>query len=284
MEKKYIELKLGGGRLIQIANRTLTQMMSYIIDTPEGNVIVIDGGNYCAEDSAALYEYLCERGKKVDLWFITHAHSDHLGAMLYLMDNGRFDIEVGAICLNFPSIEWLSKMEEFELNKRFLQKVEEHDIPVNTVQIGDIIECGSLRIEVICVPGDCDKYATTINATSIIFKVYFPNKEVLFTGDFDVYAQADFLDRCDPAKLRCDILQMPHHGQNGIDRSFYELMRPKVCLYTAPKWLWENNKYRCLDPETVGKGPFTTLETRRWMDELGAEASYTLADGDCIFE
>ena len=34
---------------------------------------------------------------------------------------------------------------------------------------------------------------------------------------------------------------------------------------------------------TVGKGPFTTLETRRWMEELGVEASYTLADGDCIF-
>ena len=76
MKKKYIDVGLGGGRLIQIANRTLTQMMSYIIDTPEGNVIVIDGGNYCAEDSEALYEYLAERGKRVDMWFITHAHDD----------------------------------------------------------------------------------------------------------------------------------------------------------------------------------------------------------------
>ena len=284
MEKKYVTLGLGGGRLIQIANRTLTQMMSYIIDTPEGGVIVIDGGNYCAEDSEALYGYLAERGKKVDLWFMTHAHSDHLGAMLYLMDNGKFDIEVGSLCFNFPSLEWLSKKEEFELNKRFLERVEEYGIKVNTVRIGDILRCGSLNIEIICVPGNCDEYATTINATSIIFKVYFPDREVLFMGDFDLHAQVDFMARCDASKLRCDILQMPHHGQNGIDRSFYELIRPKICLYTAPKWLWENNKYRCLDPETVGRGPFTTLETRRWMDELGAEASYTLADGDCIFE
>ena len=284
MEKRYIELGLGGGRIIQIANRTLTQMMSYVIDTPEGNVIVIDGGNNCAEDAQGLYEYLCERGKKVDYWFMTHAHSDHIGAMLYLMENGLFDIEVGTLCFNFPSLEWLSTKDDFEVDKRFLQKVGESNIPVKTVQIGDIIECGSLKIEVICVPGDYVKYATSINSTSIIFKVYFKGAEVLFTGDFDVSAQADFLERCDPAKLKCDILQMPHHGQNGIDRSFYELMRPRICLYTAPQWLWENNNYRCLDPETVGKGPFTTLQTRRWMDELGAEASYTLADGDCIFE
>ena len=284
MEKKYVDLQLGGGRLIQVANRTLTQMMSYIIDSPEGNVIVVDGGTYTEEDAAALYSYLEERGKKVDLWFITHAHSDHIGAMLYLMENGRFDIEIGKLCLNFPSDEWLAKKEEYDLNKRFLQKIKDMDINTVTVQIGDILRCGSLWIEIICVPGDCEKYATTINATSLIFKLHFPKKEVLFTGDFDVYAQADFLERCDASKLRCDILQMPHHGQNGIDRSFYELMRPKVCLYTAPKWLWENNRYRCNDPETVGKGPFTTLETRRWMDELGAEESYTLADGDCIFE
>lgn len=99
-----------------------------------------------------------------------------------------------------------------------------------------------------------------------------------------MHAQADFLACYDAAKLRCDIVQMPRHGQSGIDRSFYELIMPKICLYTAPKWLWENNKYRCNDPATAGKGPFTTLETRRWMEELGAEASYTLADGDCVFE
>ena len=284
MEKKYIDLQLGGGRLIQVANRTLTQMMSYIIDTPEGNVIVIDGGNFCEEDSAALYSYLEQRGKKVDLWFMTHAHSDHLGAMLYLMENGRFDIEVGKLCLNFPDMAWLEKKEEAAMNKRFLELVEQLGINTVKVEEGDILECGSMKVEIICVPGDYESYATTLNATSIIFKVYFPRREVLFMGDFDVPAQNDFLSRCDASKLRCDILQMPHHGQNGIDRSFYELIRPKICLYTAPKWLWENNYYRCEDPASAGKGPFTIYETRGWMDELGAEASYTLADGDCIFE
>ncbi|MBQ9803010.1 MAG: MBL fold metallo-hydrolase [Clostridia bacterium] len=284
METKYIDLGLGGGRLIQVANRTLTQMMSYVIDTPEGGVIVIDGGTYTQEDSAALYELLAARGKRVDWWFVTHAHSDHLGAMLYLMERDRFDIEIENLCFNFPSLEWLAFKEEFGMNWRFLEQVKKRNIHTVTPDAGDIYTCGSVTVEMIGVPGDYASYAKTMNATSIIFKVHFPQRDVLFMGDFDVHAEADFLARYGAAKLRCDILQMPHHGQGGISRDFYALIMPKICLYTAPQWLWENNKYRCTDPATVGKGPFTTLDTRRWMEELGVRASYTLADGDCVFE
>ena len=48
-------LDLGGGTLSQIANRSRTQMMSYIVDCPEGGTIVIDGGMYCSEDADELY-------------------------------------------------------------------------------------------------------------------------------------------------------------------------------------------------------------------------------------
>lgn len=283
METKYIDLNLGGGRLTQVANRTLTQMMSYVIDTPEGDAIMIDGGTYTPEDSANLREMLHARGGKVAWWFITHPHSDHLGAMLYLMEHDSFDIEVENVCFNFPSLEWLAFKEEFGMNWRFLEQLKKRGLHVVTAEAGDIYRCGSVAVEMIGVPGNYWEYAKSLNAISIIFKVHFPQRDVLFMGDFDVNGEADFLARYDKNALRCDILQMPHHGQNGISRDFYALVSPKICLYTAPKWLWENNKYRCNDPATAGTGPFTTLETRRWMEELGAEASYTLADGDCVF-
>lgn len=56
-------------------------------------------------------------------------------------------------------------------------------------------------------------------------------------GDFDVYAQEEYLKKHGSKELACDVVQMAHHGQNGVDRAFYELIRPKYCLYTAPKWL-----------------------------------------------
>lgn len=63
------DIGLGGGRLLQIANRTLTQMMSYIIDCPDGGVVVIDGGNYCRVDAENLYRLLEERKKG---WFMVY--------------------------------------------------------------------------------------------------------------------------------------------------------------------------------------------------------------------
>ena len=102
-------------------------------------------------------------------------------------------------------------------------------------------------------------------------------------GDFDVNGQECFFKHFDTSKLRCDIVQMSHHGQRGVDRSFYNLIKPLHCLYPAPMWLWENNRYMCTNPETAGKGPFTIMETRQWMDELGAIADYPMANGDYLF-
>ena len=280
---KNINIGLGGGSLFQQSNGSLTQMMSYIIDCPGGGCIVIDGGFYCTEDAQKLYSMLCERGKKVDYWFITHAHDDHFGAMLYLAENGKFDIEVENLCFNFPSWEWLSKKEDADFNERFLKFTDSLNTNVITVNAGDVFEKGGITVEVLSVPEEYENYPN-INSTSIILKVRFPQRDVLFLGDFDEYAEAEFLRKHDSDKLKCEIVQMAHHGQNGVTQEFYKLIAPKVCLYTAPQWLWENNHYRCTNPETRGQGPFTIMETRRWMDELGVKESYTQADGDIIFE
>ena len=283
MKLNKVKLNLGGGSLLQVANRSRTQMMSYIIDSSDGKVIVIDGGFYCEEDAENLYHLIKQRGGRVDLWLITHAHSDHLGALLWMMERYPvFDIQISRLCFHFPSNEWLAKREEYDYNKRFLYGVERHGIHVETPVTGDVIECGSISVEIVSHPEAYENYPQ-INPTSMIFLVHFPKRDVLFLGDFDVCGQSEFLQKRDVSKIRRDIVQMAHHGQAGVDRYFYELIRPKICLYTAPKWLWENNKYGCTDPETAGKGPFAIMETRKWMEELGVQSSYTHGEGDYMF-
>ena len=151
-----------------------------------------------------------------------------------------------------------------------------------TPKAGDVLEYGGVSVEIVSIPIDYEDYPT-INPTSMITVVHFPKKDVLFLGDFDVYGQEEFFRRCDASRLRADIVQMAHHGQSGVDRSFYELIQPKVCLYPTTKWMWENNMRQCNDPETVGKGPYATLETRRWMEELGVKMSFTHEAGDWLF-
>ena len=43
-----------------------------------------------------------------------------------------------------------------------------------------------------------------------------------------------------------------------------------MCLWPTPSWLWTN-----LD----GNGPFRTLETRQWIEELGVKENYVMYEG-----
>ena len=283
MKLNRADLGLGGGSLLQVAHRSPVQMMSYIIDTTDNKVIIIDGGYYCEEDADNLYKMIMQRGGCVDLWIITHAHHDHYGALNWLMENLQdFDIKIKKMCFHFPAKEWLAKMERYSFTENFFRNLDKYSINVVTPNVGDILECGGVSVEIVSIPVNYEDYST-VNPTSIIIILHFPKKDVLFLGDFDTDAQDEFLKNGDVDKIRKDIVQMAHHGQKGVDHAFYQLIRPKVCLYPTPKWLWENNYFDCEDPLTAGKGPYETLETRKWMDELGVEMSFSQAEGDWLF-
>ena len=275
-------LDLGGGSLLQIANRSCVQMMSYIIDCPKGGTIVIDGGMHCQEDADELYRLLESRGKRVDIWFFTHCHNDHYGAWLKLMEDGRFDIDVGALCFHFPDREWLLSREDREYTERLFAALDGCHIPIVTPRAGEVLSCGGIDVEILNEPIGYQEYPS-INPTSILLKVHFPNRSVLFLGDFDVWAEKKYEENFSTEKLRCDIVQMAHHGQKGVSREFYELIAPKYCLYPTPAWLWENNIGRFGTQKTRGQGPFTTLETRRWMAELQVIESFHAGYGDWVF-
>ena len=276
------DLDLGGGSLLQSANRSSEQMMSYIIDCPEGGTIVIDGGTYCEGDANHLYKELEKRGKKVDYWFFTHCHHDHYGAWLKLIEDGRFDITVSHLCFHFPPKEWLFEKEDPLSTKKFFAALKQKPFSVTTPRVGDCFSVGGVTVEVLNEPINYHSYRA-INATSLIFKVHFPKRSVLFLGDFDAEAEEDYAKHFSVEKLKCDIVQMAHHGQNGVSRNFYQLIQPKFCLYTAPDWLWENNAYYRNEIASRGKGSFTIMETRLWMAELGVIRSFHLGDGDWLF-
>ena len=67
---------------------------------------------------------------------------------------------------------------------------------------------------------------------------------------------------------------MSHHGQTGLTKEIYKVINPSICLWPTTRWLWENDNGNGFD-----SGPWTTLETRSWMYELGVEAHILQADG-----
>ena len=136
---------------------------------------------------------------------------------------------------------------------------------VYVAEVGDKITVDNVEFEILYVSEDKFEY-DLINNTSMAFIMRAEGQKVLFLGDLAEEAGNRVLQMHSPEKLKCDIVQMAHHGQNGVNFDFYKAVQPKMCLWTTPKWLWDNDAGLGYNTHT-----FKTIETRNWMDELGVK-------------
>lgn len=281
MKLNQAELGLGGGSLLQVAGRSEIQMMSYIITTPAGETVIIDGGYYY--DAENLYQEIKRRGGKVKAWFFTHLHCDHVGALTEILDtHPQLDIEIEALYFHFPDRAWLATKEGTATTERFYATLGKHDIPVVTPCAGDVYDFGGVSVEIVSHPVAYQNYPK-INPTSMILRIHFPKRDVLILGDFDVIGQEEFLAAHGADCLRCDIVQLSHHAQNGPDRAFYELIAPKVCLYPTPVGDLKYYNEKAAKQKADGLINFALYDTWQWMEELGVTESYSYDEGDWLF-
>ncbi len=271
--------------LYQLNTVTGTQMNSYIITTADEKVIVIDGGfRQDAENMLAyLRELTGETLPHVDAWIFSHAHCDHISCFNEIVEKHWDKLTVGKVMYNFPSIQYCKQEnrwggydhapEEFMANlPAFADRVE--------IMYGyDVYDIGEAHIEVLYSP-NCEIQTNFVNNSSVIFMLTLGGKKVLFTGD----AGVEEGDKClalyaGTDKLKADYVQMAHHGQNGVEKRFYEAVAPTGCLWPTPKWLWDND---------AGKGYNThgwkTIEVQGWMADLSVKEHYVMMNGTQVIE
>lgn len=279
---KTIPYGLGGCEILQTHNQSSSQMMGYLITASDGTLVVIDGGT--AAEEQRLRERIKARGGVVSLWLLTHCHHDHIEApgRIFARPDG---IELDTVCYRFPSTDWLCEMEPHsrEVILRFAEEEKAVQDRALDAAPGLRLELGGMTVEVL---NDAlalvehppeDRSLFSLNDSSAIYRFTFPNGvTALFLGDCGVPEGALLAGRWGQ-KLRSDIVQMAHHGQRGCAEPVYRLVRPQVCLWNAPAWLWNNDLGEGFDT-----GPFETVATRGWMDRLGVRWHGTFVDGDVV--
>ena len=62
----------------------------------------------------------------------------------------------------------------------------------------------------------------------------------VFLGDLAKSGGEQLMADHDLSALKCDIVQVAHHGQNGVGYEVYKALRPSVALWPTPQWLWDN--------------------------------------------
>ena len=260
--------------LTQLSPQGSRQMMGYIMKTKDGKVIVIDGGT--KDDTENLLKQIKENGLKVDYWFLTHAHDDHVGAFVNIVNTT--DVEIEKIYVSTNEFSWYEENENsrIDFTKEFLETLKNERIQNNVIEpnIGDIIQIDeNIKAEILKIKSP-DITENPGNEQSMVIKFYIGNSTMLILGDTGVNGSKYLLEH-QKDKLKSDIVQMAHHGQNGATEELYEQIKPDTCLWPTPEWLWNN------DPGTgYNTGTWKTLETRQWIEKLNVKTNYIAKDGD----
>jgi beta-lactamase superfamily II metal-dependent hydrolase len=270
------EAQMNRLEIIQLKANGSSQMMGYLLTTENGKTIVIDGGT--SDDTDNLIKHIKEKTGKVDAWFITHPHRDHATSLINIIQNT--DIPIDAIYVSLHDADWYKQYEEARSNEAIslIEALQNERIKdkVHEVSLNEKIQIDNVKAEILGIKNP-EITTRAINNSSMVIKMKTETKSVLFLGDTGAESGEKLL-KTQKEKLKADIVQVAHHGQNGVTKEVYEAIDPQICLWPTPEWLWNNDK-----GEGEDSGPWNTKETRKWMEELGVKQNIIEKDGDITF-
>ena len=263
------------GELWMLGSDTGAQNLSIVIKSAKGKLIVVDGG--WEADAEKLSRLILEQGGTVDAWLITHPHEDHVGALCAILNDENNKIKIKNVYCSLATPEWYRTVSPTGagIADQLINALAK--LPAGVIQSnigrGTEIRLGDVNIRVLNNRGTYT--SNGVNNSSLVYKINVSGVSIMILGDLAYDGGKDLLKICTANELKSDIVQMAHHGQQGVDQDVYARIAPTTCLWPTPAWLWNND-----NGDGLGSGPWGTLETRRWMAALGVKDNRMLSDGD----
>ena len=254
-----VKMLSGGGRVYALSSRIDTISLSTVFVSPEGKILVVDGGHY--PDGPFLGEFLRALGGHVDYWFLTHAHEDHFGALVAMTDNrpDNGGVSIGELIYDFPDRKWMESLEKgmkphFEKFYTDLIDGRLKGVKHGDCSPGRVVNFGSWSFEILNAPFKFN--GNPVNNASVMISVKAGGKTWLETGDMGVEGGRDAMKKLG-SRLKHDIVF---------------LAQPEAAVWPTPSWLWDNR----VTNGTYGSGPYRTNYTKCWMQDLGVKKNYLL--------
>ncbi|MEA1927512.1 MAG: ComEC/Rec2 family competence protein [Candidatus Auribacterota bacterium] len=217
--------------ILQVTFLDIHQGDSQVIQTPEGKVIVIDGGQratrYSPFDAGkeVVIPYLESQGiKKIDVVVATHPDYDHTGGLIAVL-NSHFPIGMVLDC---------GIVHTTATYKKYMEAIQGKKIPIIIPDAGDILDWGpSIRAQVLAPVGPPDRRGNlNLNNNSIVIRLEYEDVSFLFTGDCEHEEENIILSS--GARIKSTILKAGHHGSRTASGSlFYYMCDPEVVTISA---------------------------------------------------
>ena len=194
-----------------------------LIQTPDGQNILIDGGPDSQQINLELSKKLPFWDRTIDLVVCTQPHADHVTGLVEVLL--RYKVKQ----VLEPGIPY-----DASIYREWLRVIEDKGIEYNVAQAGQEIDLGTgIRMEIVNPPQkffqgtSCD-----IDNNGVVLKLAWNKVSFLFTADIREEAEFDLIGQ--RANLRSTVLKVSHHGSmTSTIPQFLAAVDPEVAVISV---------------------------------------------------
>ena len=214
--------------------------MCYIIRCSDNSFFVIDSAHFFSvRDNERIHDFLrsmTPENEKIHIsgWFISHGHDDHICKCTDYLRYNMADTVIDRFYYNFiddahpDNGSWDGEGKYYR--KYFYEEVRKSGVPVVKLHTGQHFYVDNLEFEVLCTHEDVwPEPCTDYNNSSTVLMLKTEGQKILLPGDASDKSSVVLEERYGDY-LKCDILQLSHHGHHGTSEKFYEYAKAPVVL------------------------------------------------------
>ncbi len=230
---------------MKLNNVTNSNGQCHVFRLSDGRFIIVDGGGNDsaidkktrevksdAENLLALMKDMTGGEKPViAAWFITHLHGDHYNVLVAISKQYKDDVAIESFIYNFPpsemSLEGTDEIEEKVLKAMRVFK----GAKMIKAHTGQEYHIANAKIEMLFSPELIyPNYITFYNDASTVFMVEIDGTKTLITADASPNTSKIMCNMYGDY-LKCDVLQISHHGSYGCSLDFYKYTNPSAVAF-----------------------------------------------------
>lgn len=224
---------------LRVTALDIGQASANLLELPGGYTIMVDGGGFSDNSifdvGARVLAPILWRKKirTVDLVVLTHANSDHLNGLHYIIEH--FNVaEAWSNQEPAPTKgyrQWVRLLSEQRVRHEAFDKLPRHK-RINGVQL-EILSPPRGFLQRSSKAGGRD-----LNNNSLVLRVSLGEVSFLFTGDIMAAAESHLVARIGAPGLRSTVLMVPHHGsRTSCSMAFLSAVTPVEAVISAG---WQN--------------------------------------------